>query len=389
MSTVKDSPLGLTYCYPTWHTVSFTVIGRKHVEYLRKLKLAKVYELDELNLTWYYPIRREIIVIHPWFYIFSRLLDERYRRISEQGLVETLKRMRRNVDYWKSQFEQMIAVEVADSDRISEMAINLINEASKIIVPSNFVSEVYRRSGARPPIYRIPHGLDPEWYSAPNIFDTGPREKIDMSIVVPYVAKLKMKKRILLYWLWHSAERKGWPEVYELYRRLIKERDDVLLVMKTTAKDVPEVVKLKRELGEMGVIQIFGWLSEYEKMALYDSADITLMFSRGGAFEMSAIESLARGVPVIVSDWCSWTDYVPNFLRAKVGEKVIVLPGNTIHVGYGYKIDVEDALNLAHNILENYDDYKARVEEWRANVLAKEYRWDYVAQRLIDVIGSG
>jgi glycosyltransferase involved in cell wall biosynthesis len=123
-------------------------------------------------------------------------------------------------------------------------------------------------------------------------------------------------------------------------------------------------------------------------MALYDLADVTLMFSRGGGFELSALESLARGVPVVTSNIGSWTDYVPQFLQVKAGERVKVFESNAIHVGYGYKVDVESALDKINDILENYDDYRARVEEWRSKVLSSEYRWDVVAKRLVEVIGS-
>jgi glycosyltransferase involved in cell wall biosynthesis len=43
-------------------------------------------------------------------------------------------------------------------------------------------------------------------------------------------------------------------------------------------------------------------------------------------------------------------------------------------------------LNKIHDILDNYDDYKARVEEWRSKVLSSEYRWDVIAKRLVDVV---
>jgi glycosyltransferase involved in cell wall biosynthesis len=55
-------------------------------------------------------------------------------------------------------------------------------------------------------------------------------------------------------------------------------------------------------------------------------------------------------------------------------------------VGYGYRVDVEDALNKVHDILENYDEYRAKVEEWRQKVLNNEYRWDLIAEKLVKVI---
>jgi glycosyltransferase involved in cell wall biosynthesis len=138
----------------------------------------------------------------------------------------------------------------------------------------------------------------------------------------------------------------------------------------------------------LGAIQIYGWLSDYEKMALYDLADITLMFSRGGGFEVNALESLVRCTPVVTSSVGSWTDYVPPYLQVKVGERVKVFEDNAIHVGYGYKVDVEDALGKINDILENYDDYRARVEEWRSKVLKSEYRWDIVVKKLVEVISN-
>jgi glycosyltransferase involved in cell wall biosynthesis len=63
-----------------------------------------------------------------------------------------------------------------------------------------------------------------------------------------------------------------------------------------------------------------------------------------------------------------------------------VFEDNAIHVGYGYKVDVESAVDRIHDILENYDEYRGRVDEWRVKVLSSEYRWDRVALMLADVV---
>jgi glycosyltransferase involved in cell wall biosynthesis len=208
--------------------------------------------------------------------------------------------------------------------------------------------------------------------------------KLNPVLIDLYLYKTRKKKRFLLFWLWHSDIRKGWNEVRELYSKLVKERNDVVLVLKTM---IPNSLAFQ-EVMHLGAIQVYGWLNNYEKMALYDLADITLMFSRGGGFEVNCLESLAREVPCVASYWGSWKDYLPPFLGVKTGEKVKVFENNAIHVGYGYKVDVEDALNKIHNILDNYDEYKARVEEWRQKVLKNEYRWDIIAEKLVKIIYS-
>jgi glycosyltransferase involved in cell wall biosynthesis len=368
----------ILYVMPLHHTVSFTIVGMKHVEYLRKLGLAKVYEIDELSFPSFYPHDRYEAVLHPYIYIWNRVIQRFYRAVNDN-----LKhRIPKYIENFKNQFNQLIAVDVCDSDRTSDYAVELLNYADKIVVPSNFCVEVYRSSGVKKPVFRVPHGVDPHWYSTPNIWETSPVKKLNTVLIDLYLYKIRKNKRFLLFWLWHSDIRKGWNEVKEVYIRLAKGRNDVVLVLKTLTPNSPAF----QDVMHMGAVQVYGWLSEYEKMALYDIADITLMFSRGGAMELNCLESLARGTPCVASYWGSWKDYLPPFLGVKTGERVKVFDGNAIHVGYGYKVDVEDALNKIHNILDNYDDYRARVEEWRQKVLANEYRWDLIAQKLVKVI---
>ena len=368
----------MLYVYPMWHVVSFTLIARKHVEYMRKALGLNVQELDELAFTSFVPSVRYTAVVHPWIYVWHRFINSR-----RDSLIESLRdRFDSYLGWWRGHFEQLVAVDVCDSDRISGYAVELLNQADKVVVPSSFCVEVYGRSGVRKPITRVPHGVDPEWYTTPNVWETAPVKTVNPVLLEVFLYKLRRGKKVLLFWLWHSPMRKGWSQVREVYSRLVRERRDVVLVLKTTAPYTKEF----QEVMSLGALQVYGWLSDYEKMVLYDLADVTLNFSQGGGFELNCLESLARGVPCVASGWGSWTDYVPEFLQVKVGRRVKVFEDNAIHVGYGYAVDVEDALNKIHTILEDYEEYKAKVEEWRGR-LAREYRWDVVVQRLVDVAG--
>jgi glycosyltransferase involved in cell wall biosynthesis len=369
--------LKLLYVYPQHHTVSFTLIARKHVEYMRRLELAEIQELDELSLPSFTPHVKYNAILHPWMYIYHRLLQTKLNTLNE-----TLRdRLPMYLKWWRSNYNQLVAIDVCDSDRMSDYAVELLNQADKVIVPSSYCVQVYRSSGVRAPAYRVPHGVDPEWYTTPNLWDGAPARSLNPALLEVYLYKVKRNRKLLLFWLWHSSTRKGWPEVREVYSRLVRERKDVVLLLKTTYPNMPEF----QEVMHLGAVQVYGWLSEYEKMALYDLADVTLVFSRGGGFEVNALESLARGVPVVTSNVGSWTDYVPPYLQVRVGGRVRVFEDNAVHVGYGYKVDVESAVDRIHDILENYDEYRGRVEEWRHKVLVKEYRWDRVALMLADV----
>ena len=368
----------LLYVYPMWHVVSFTYIARKHIEYMKKVFGIAVQELDELAFASFTPSVRYTTFVHPWIYIYHRVVTTR-----RNSLPEDLRgRFGKYLTWWRSNFGQFVAVDVCDSDRLSEYAVELLNQADRVVVPSNFCVDVYTGSGVRRPVTRIPHGVDPEWYTTPNVWETAPVKAINPALLELFLHKIRRNRRILLFWLWHSSTRKGWPEVKELYSRLVRERRDVVLVLKTAVPYTKEF----QEVMHLGAVQVYGWLSDYEKMALYDLSDVTLNFSRGGGFELNCLESLVRGIPCIASNRGSWTDYVPPFLQVKAGKRVKVFEDNAIHVGYGYTVDVDDALNRVHDILENYGEYRARLEEHRAT-LASEYRWDAIAQRLAEVAG--
>jgi len=370
----------ILYVMPLHHTVSFTIVGKKHVEYIKKLNLARVYEMDELAFPSFYPSISYDVALHPHIYIWNRVIQH-FNKVVNENLKH---RIPQYINDFRNRFNQLIAVDVCDSDRMSDFAVDLLNYADKIVVPSNFCVEVFKSSGVKKPVYRVPHGVDPDWYTIPNVWETSPVKKLNPVLIDLYLYKTRKNKRFLLFWLWHSEERKGWNEAKEVYARLAKERKDAVLVLKTMTPNSPAF----QEVMHLGAVQVYGWLNDYEKMALYDLADITLMFSRGGAFEINCLESLAREIPCVAGYWGSWKDYLPPFLGVKTGEKVKVFENNAIHIGYGYKVDVEDALNKIHDILENYDEYKARTEEWRQKVLANEYRWDIIAQKLVKVIYS-
>jgi glycosyltransferase involved in cell wall biosynthesis len=368
----------LLYVYIVYPITSFTLVALKHVQYIRRLGLARVAEMDACAFPSFRPAGRYVAVIHPFYFVWKRAIDTIYGALPD-GQEHLLSRA---LEGLRGRYERVVGIFVCDSDAMSETAVRVLNETDALVVPSRFCVDVYRKSGVIKPTYRVPHGVDPEWYVMPSVWTRAHLGRISPALVELYQYKRRTGRRLLLWWYWHSWWRKGGPWVREVYARLVRKRNDVRLVVKTREPEQPGL----EQLMPLGVVQVHGWLTEYEKMALYDLADVTLAFSVGGAFELNALESLARGTPAVAVDWGPWTEYVPPFLRIRPGERVRPLPGNEIHVGYGYAVDVEDAVAKVEDILDSYAEYRARTEEWRQRVLAREYRWDMVARALADVI---
>jgi len=368
----------ILYVYSVTPTTSFTIVARKHIEYMRKLGLARVDELSMSAFPLFKSTSRYIAVLHPYLFIWTGAIS-----LFERALPDTRKHMAgKMIHELRSRYEKIVGVYVCDTDAMSREAVNVLNEADMLIVPSEFCINVYKKCRVTKPVYRVPHGVDPTWYTAKSVWEGTTTVRLTPALVQLYQYKQRTGKKLLLWWFWHSWLRKGGPWVKAVYERLIKKRNDVKLVVKTYTSEMPEL----NNLVSLGIVQIYGWLTELEKMALYDLADITLMFSTGGAFEINGLESLARGVPVVAVNWGPWTEYIPPFLRIKPGDRVRPLPNNDVHVGYGYAVDVEDAVAKLEDILDNYHEYKDKVDEWRWEVLYPQYKWDVVAKILIDVI---
>ncbi len=362
----------ILYVYPQWHTVSFSLVAKKHIQHLREW--TRVQEWDELAFPDFYPVTRWSLVIHPYFYAFSRWITQ----MLSMSTGATAERIRDEIrERWKK-YDKVVAVEVADSDRISKIAVWMLEPTTDVVVPSTFSRDAFIASGCRKPVHIVPHGVDEEWY------DTGYTARFpapNPTLEVIRHLKEVHKVKLLLFWLWHSPERKGWPEVQAFMRALSRERDDVTLVLVTTSPVSAEQLAM----NEFKCVNVWGFLKDPEKMYLYDLADLTLLFSRGGAFELCGLESIARGTPAIGHRRGAWRDYMPTWLQVKEGRRVKVFEGNSIHVGYGYTVDVEDALNLAHSILDDVDDYKAKTKEYAITELKDKYNWRHAARLLLEI----
>ena len=335
------------YVYPMWKKVSFSLISRKHLKYLRKLM--RIAEIDELAFPCTDVTSNPLVLLHPYFYpldAFARQLAHRLPRL--HGL---------------------IGLDVADSDRLSQHAVELANKATAMVVPSNFARRAYESSGVRVPVHVLPHGVEPE-------FVDRPRRQNPFPVALRDLRRRGVK--ILLAYIVHSGYRKGEDLLMEIYRRLKAERKDVALAI----KDAWGV-----RLADDRQKRIFtGWLGERQQVDLYDNADLFLLTSRGGGFELPGLEALARGVPTIAAEGGSWDDYMPAWGKVPSRRSGPVLEGNSIHVGNGVEMIVEKAVDKAIQILDNLDEYKAKAREYAQTRIKREFTWPRIAQNLKRII---
>ena len=148
----------IIYAYPMWHTVSFTLVAEKHIEWIKKQQLVEIYAVDELAIPTMSPALRHTLVLHPAFFIMHRILQTRvdYRGSFREEYYR----------WWRDSWGTLVGIDVCDSDAYTDYAVSLANRFDIFIVPSTFCVEVARNSGIKAKIYRLPHGVDPEWYTS-------------------------------------------------------------------------------------------------------------------------------------------------------------------------------------------------------------------------------
>ena len=166
------SSVNVLYVYDRARTTSFTLVARKHIEYMRKLGTVNVREVSIYAFPMFKPDGRYVAVIHPFVYVWSAIRNE-------MGDVADINEVRKR-------YEKIVGVYVCDTDRMSSESVNELNEADLLVVPSAFCVDVFKRSGVKKPVYRVPHGVDEQWYTTQNVWSMNGVRGLSFSLIQLY-----------------------------------------------------------------------------------------------------------------------------------------------------------------------------------------------------------
>lgn len=255
-----------------------------------------------------------------------------------------------------------VGVDIADTDHMSKYAVNIANELSLLIVPSEASKKTFIASGVTSPVEIVPHGISEEYST---------RKK-------PSLPELPETPIKVLFFFPHSPLRKGADVAYTVMRKILKERKNVGFVLKMGDTN-NKLSKLPRTRT------VTSWLSEADLVRLYDSCQILFAPSRGGGFEMSVLEALTRGLVVATSSWPPITEYAKTALIIKNKGKAKPLPKNPIHIGYGANPDPEHAYQVVNYAIDNLVALERKARRNR-RFYRENYSWKKTAETLANVL---
>jgi len=353
------------YLYPIHNKVSFQFISKQHIKYIRE-ELQNNVKIVECDVDTFDPTAwgyNRKLIVHPLFYPF-------FEGVSKEANVKISK-----LNQCLNKGYKIIAFDTADSDKISEKAVELANKVEAVIVPSNFAREVYEKSGVYKPVHVVPHGIPDEF-----MVD-------ERTITHPDLAKLKELKEknnfvFIHFNITHSGFRKG-CNLFAKAMSIVQKENPNAIILAKRLEGLDPYLPLLRQLK---CIEIGSYLDLDAYRQLYDLSDIMVLASRGGGFEHNALESLARGVPTIVPKAGCFLDYIQYTVPVRVTKnKPVVLPDNPIHVGRGWEIDVEELAKTILKVADNLSKYK-RIARRNMKRIWKEYSWKRIVKEIVKML---
>jgi len=350
----------LFYVYPRFKKVSFHYISQMHIQHLRDH--IRIQELDEDVLDVVKLARGRNVLLHPILYsVMGDTLEQYSKKIQRLRKLLRIK-------------NKLGGFETTDSDKISRWAVDILNQLDLVIVPSTFARNTLQNSGVTTPIEVLPHGV-PEEFLSPDKTITHPQ------LLELLNFKVKHRTIFVLHHLPHSGYRKGSDLVYEVMKKIQEKQPNVYLVVKRLSVLDPVLGRLLN-LRSFEIGEELNW-KDYAN--LYDLCDVCLAPSRGGGFECVGIEAIARGTPILVPENGCFRDYIQYTVPIKVNSHPEVLPGNPIHIGRGFQVDLSDFYEKLIQVIKNLEVYKQKFKKYAEEVRWK-YSWSTICDRLVEIL---
>lgn len=275
--------------------------------------------------------------------------------------------------FYKNNGKYKIGFTMLETTGIPKEWVRQCNLMDEVWVPSQFNIETFRNSGVTVPMYIIPLGIDPDFYS-------------------PKIISYKNHNKYTFLSVFEWGERKAPEILLKAYSKAFKKDDDVVLVCKVINNDGSidinhEIRKL--ELPEDGPQIIFLYntkFSDYEMPTLYRSTDCFILSTRGEGWGMPILEAMACGLPVIATNWSSQVDFFneKNGYPVDVESLIDAKAKCPYYEGFQWANPSEEHLIYQMRYVYEHQG-EARIKGLNASDEARRlWTWDSAAKKIYD-----
>ncbi|MFC4767612.1 1,4-alpha-glucan branching protein domain-containing protein [Effusibacillus consociatus] len=242
---------------------------------------------------------------------------------------------------------------------ISSLEWRLTYEAQRVIVCSTYmrqeVETIFQLPGDKLEV--IANGVDPE------LLKFGRSGKICKQ---PFAME---NERIVLF-VGRLVREKGVHTLLEAVPSILSEHPDVKFVIAGKGPALQDLEQLAERLGVHGKVLFTGFISDEERNRLLQAADVAVFPSLYEPFGIVALEAMAAGTPVVVSDVGGLADVVDH---GRNGLKMY--PGDV----HSLSLQVRDLLSNPQRASE--------LAETALHEIGK-YDWNRIAEQTIRIYGK-
>jgi GT2 family glycosyltransferase len=248
------------------------------------------------------------------------------------------------------------------------------NRMDEVWVPSEFNREGILRSGLRRPVFRIPLGVDT------NYFHPGAKAHPNPAGEFVFLACFE----------W--GERKAPALLLKTFNETFRAAEPVRLLCKIINRDpgapLKEEIQALRLRSSGGRISyLFNLDFPYAQLpSLYRSADCFVSVSRGEGWDLPLIEAMACGLPAIATDWGGHREFVRenNSYPLRVRGVVPAVARCPYYAGFSWADpDAEHFRYLLRHVFESREEARARGMRAAVDV-ARHWTWRHTAWRIVE-----
>lgn len=272
-------------------------------------------------------------------------------------------------EFWRRlPTDRRVGYTMLEVDGIPKDWVEMANTCEEVWVPTSFNESTFADSGVKRPIYRIPLGVDTDYFN-------------------PGIKPYRKLPGFVFLSLFDWGERKAPEILLKAFNDEFSASDDACLVIACTNTD--PAVSIKQAIDRLGlrrnrariVLWINPQLEGYQMGTLYRSADVFVLPTKGEGFGLPILEAMACGLPVIATDWSGHKD----FFDSEVGYPIAVRrlePAKAKCPYYeGFRWALPDIEHLRHLMRRTYENpNEARALGEKAAERAAEFSWRRTAQ---------
>ncbi len=274
--------------------------------------------------------------------------------------------------FFKASKGKKVGFTMLEVDGFPKEWVRQANEMDEIWVPSQFNLEGFLNSGLKKQIYKIPLGVDTNYFN-------------------PYIKSVPNTSEFVFLSVFEWGERKNPWTLLSTFNQTFSSKEPVRLVAKINNRDpsikvLEEIRKLRLRDSGGRIYFIFNRNFPYYQMPLlYRSCDCYVSASRGEGWDMPLMEAMACGKPVIAPLWGGVTEYLNEQVGYPVKVKGTVPAVAKCPYYKGFNWADPDSEHLSFLLREVYENREeaARKGANAAKLVAHKYSVEKTVDRII------